>query len=201
MGFTAPNTNILPLDVPDIDTLKKLIADARMDEIDRRISDPTSSSDKHLVTWLKSKRQQLINTRAFSHSTSISGTLLSSKVYIPVQEFPECNFIGLILGPKGSTQKQLERITKSRIYIRGSYKDKHMEPLHCYITSETQEYLEKAITVIENLIEESVLFGDNNKLKALQLQTINSHKGIDNKSISPWKRFYCWWIYHNKTHQ
>ncbi|KAH9411959.1 hypothetical protein HK407_02g04060 [Ordospora pajunii] len=201
MGFTAPGIITLPLEAPDTGTLKKLITDARMDEINRRIADLTTLGNRNLVAWLRSKRQQLINTHALSHSASASGTLFSSKVYIPVQEFPECNFIGLILGPKGSTQKQLERITKSRIYIRGSYKDKHMEPLHCYITSETQECLEKAIAVIENLIEESVLFGDNNKLKTLQLQAINSRKGIDNKSISPWKRFYCWWIYHNKARQ
>ena len=41
------------------------------------------------------------------------------KLYIPVKEYPNYNFIGLIIGPRGNTQKRLERETNTRISIRG----------------------------------------------------------------------------------
>jgi hypothetical protein len=41
------------------------------------------------------------------------------KLYIPYREFPTYNFIGLIIGPRGNTQKQLEAETGCKISIRG----------------------------------------------------------------------------------
>lgn len=35
------------------------------------------------------------------------------------QEYPDYNFIGLIIGPRGMTQKQMERDTGAKIAIRG----------------------------------------------------------------------------------
>jgi len=34
------------------------------------------------------------------------------KVYIPVKEHPTYNFIGLIIGPRGKTQRELEAKTR-----------------------------------------------------------------------------------------
>ena len=33
------------------------------------------------------------------------------KIYVPVKEYPDYNFIGLILGPRGFTQRQMEQET------------------------------------------------------------------------------------------
>ena len=33
----------------------------------------------------------------------------SEKVYIPVKEFPEINFFGLLVGPRGNSLKKMER--------------------------------------------------------------------------------------------
>jgi len=41
------------------------------------------------------------------------------KIKIPVDAFPNYNFIGLILGPRGSTQKDMEGKTNTKIAIRG----------------------------------------------------------------------------------
>uniref|UniRef100_A0A0N5C927 KH domain-containing protein n=1 Tax=Strongyloides papillosus TaxID=174720 RepID=A0A0N5C927_STREA len=59
-------------------------------------------------------------------------TLLFEKVYVPVKEFPGCNFVGRILGPRGMTTKQLEQETGCKIMVRGkgSVRDKKKEEAH-----------------------------------------------------------------------
>jgi hypothetical protein len=41
------------------------------------------------------------------------------KVYIPVKEFPEINFFGLLVGPRGNSLKKMER--ESTLPGRGSW--------------------------------------------------------------------------------
>ena len=41
------------------------------------------------------------------------------KLFIPLREYPTYNFIGLIIGPRGNTQKRMERETGCKISIRG----------------------------------------------------------------------------------
>ncbi|KAH7726679.1 alternative splicing defective protein 2 [Aphelenchoides avenae] len=41
------------------------------------------------------------------------------KVYVPVKDFPNYNFVGRILGPRGMTAKQLEQETGCKIMVRG----------------------------------------------------------------------------------
>jgi len=43
----------------------------------------------------------------------------SSKIYIPINEYPGYNFIGLIIGPRGNTQKRMQSETNTKIAIRG----------------------------------------------------------------------------------
>jgi hypothetical protein len=42
------------------------------------------------------------------------------KIYIP-RDNPEINFMGLLIGPRGSTQKRLEEASGARILIRGGW--------------------------------------------------------------------------------
>lgn len=51
---------------------------------------------------------------------------LQEKLYVPVGEHPEYNFVGRLLGPRGMTAKQLEQETGCKIMIRGrgSMRDK-----------------------------------------------------------------------------
>jgi splicing factor 1 len=73
-----------------------------------------------------------------------------AKIFVPVKEYPGYPFIGLILGPRGNTQKKLERETGTKIVIRGkgSVKEgkrgKNEDPsenedLHVQIAGDTQE--------------------------------------------------------------
>ncbi|MCO5590008.1 hypothetical protein L7F22_043977 [Adiantum nelumboides] len=43
----------------------------------------------------------------------------SEKVYLPIKEFPEIKFFGLLVGPRGNTLKKMERESGARISIRG----------------------------------------------------------------------------------
>ncbi|XP_009076529.1 PREDICTED: protein quaking [Acanthisitta chloris] len=51
---------------------------------------------------------------------------LQEKLYVPVKEYPDFNFVGRILGPRGLTAKQLEAETGCKIMVRGkgSMRDK-----------------------------------------------------------------------------
>ncbi|KAH7669478.1 BBP/SF1 family protein [Dioscorea alata] len=91
---------------------------------------------------------------------------LYKKLYIPVKEYPEYNFVGLIIGPRGNTQKRMEKETGAKILIRGkgSAKDGRLrkegnpdpwgeyEDLHVCVEAETQDSLDAAVKMVENLL-------------------------------------------------
>ncbi|XP_029608910.1 protein quaking isoform X1 [Salmo trutta] len=54
---------------------------------------------------------------------------LQEKLFVPVKEYPDFNFVGRILGPRGLTAKQLEAETGCKIMVRGkgSMRDKKKE--------------------------------------------------------------------------
>lgn len=77
---------------------------------------------------------------------------------VPQKEYPTFNFIGLIIGPRGNTQKRMERETNTKIAIRGkgsvkegrSRRDPSGRPepgeddeLHVLITGEADEDVDK----------------------------------------------------------
>ncbi|KAI1308654.1 Uncharacterized protein HDE_00405 [Halotydeus destructor] len=53
----------------------------------------------------------------------------AEKVYVPSKQYPDFNFVGRILGPRGMTAKQLEQETGCKIMVRGrgSMRDKKKE--------------------------------------------------------------------------
>lgn len=59
-------------------------------------------------------------------------TTLTEKVFVPVREHPDFNFVGRILGPRGMTAKQLEQETGCKIMVRGkgSMRDKKKEEMN-----------------------------------------------------------------------
>jgi len=44
---------------------------------------------------------------------------LYRKIPVPINAFPTFNFIGFILGPRGSNQKRMEKESGAKIYLRG----------------------------------------------------------------------------------
>lgn len=115
-----------------------------------------------------------------------------AKIYIPV-EYPGYNFVGLILGPEGNTQKRLEEETGTKITIKGGMGDAKEakmqnvdlaekkvetvnEDLHVHISADTYEKIDAAIALLDLLMtpvdgnittsgaNTTLLFGDASKV-------------------------------------
>ncbi|KAK9767247.1 Branchpoint-bridging protein, variant 3 [Basidiobolus ranarum] len=118
-------------------------------------------------------------------------TKIQEKVYIPAREYPEINFIGLLIGPRGNTLKKMETESNAKISIRGkgsvkegkSRQDGAMAPgqdedLHCLITADDEEKVKKAIKMINKIIETSSSVPEGqNELKRQQLRELAALNG------------------------
>ncbi|XP_036171900.1 protein quaking isoform X2 [Myotis myotis] len=74
---------------------------------------------------------------------------LQEKLYVPVKEYPDFNFVGRILGPRGLTAKQLEAETGCKIMVRGkgSMRDKKK----WWLLSSISEHKKAAMHALEKL--------------------------------------------------
>ena len=78
------------------------------------------------------------------------------KIFIPQKDYPGYNFIGLIIGPRGNTQKRMQKETNTKIAIRGKgsvkegaardpkYDYGEDEELHVLITGDTNDDVRSA---------------------------------------------------------
>ncbi|KAF2317086.1 hypothetical protein GH714_011671 [Hevea brasiliensis] len=122
---------------------------------------------------LNKERQEIISqiikrNPAFKPPADYRPPKLQKKLYIPMKEYPGYNFIGLIIGPRGNTQKRMERETGAKIVIRGkgSVKEGRLqqkrdlkpdpsenEDLHVLVEAETQDALDAAAGMVEKLLQ------------------------------------------------
>ncbi|KAH9958602.1 hypothetical protein BC827DRAFT_1135905 [Russula dissimulans] len=89
----------------------------------------------------------------------------SEKVYIPVKEFPEINFFGLLVGPRGNSLKKMEKESGAKISIRGKgsvkegkarpdqYAEDAEEDLHCLVLADSEEKVTLCVRLINKVIE------------------------------------------------
>ncbi|XP_076445722.1 uncharacterized protein LOC143283386 isoform X2 [Babylonia areolata] len=112
---------------------------------------------------------------------------VSDKVMIPQEEHPDINFVGLLIGPRGNTLKNLEKETGAKIIIRGkgSVKEGKIgrkdgkplpgedEPLHAYITANNAENVQKAVEKIKEIIRQGIEVPEGqNDLRRQQLREL-----------------------------
>nr|XP_010927868.1 KH domain-containing protein At1g09660/At1g09670 [Elaeis guineensis] len=112
---------------------------------------------------------------------------------VPVDKFPNYNFVGRLLGPRGNSLKRVEASTQCRVYIRGrgSVKDsvkeeklrdkpgyEHLnEPLHVLVEAEfpadiIDARLNQAVAVLEDLlkpVDESMDYYKKQQLRELAI--------------------------------
>ncbi|XP_036811018.1 protein quaking-A isoform X1 [Oncorhynchus mykiss] len=120
---------------------------------------------------------------------------LQEKLFVPLKEYPDYNFVGRILGPRGLTAKQLEAETGCKIMVRGksSMRDRkkeeqnrgkpnweHLnEDLHVLITVEdTQKRAEikmkRALEEVKKLLVPAAEGEDNlKKMQLMELAILN----------------------------
>ncbi|XP_013420116.2 splicing factor 1 isoform X1 [Lingula anatina] len=112
---------------------------------------------------------------------------VSDKVMIPQEEHPDINFVGLLIGPRGNTLKNLEKDTGAKIIIRGkgSVKEGKIgrkdgqplpgedEPLHAYVTANNPENVAKAVEKIKEIIKQGIEVPEGqNDLRRQQLREL-----------------------------
>ena len=118
-------------------------------------------------------------------------TRIQDKVFIPQDDHPHVNFIGLLIGPRGNTLKKTEKDTNCKIMIRGkgSVKDgkgrKDGQPLpgedeilHALVTGQSHESVKKCVDLIKKIIKQGVDAPEGeNSLKKLQLRELAALNG------------------------
>ncbi|KAI9809521.1 MAG: hypothetical protein M1827_006827 [Pycnora praestabilis] len=118
-------------------------------------------------------------------------TKTQEKVYVPVNDYPEINFIGLLIGPRGNTLKKMETESLAKIAIRGkgsvkegkgrsdaAHTSNQEEDLHCLIMADTEEKVNKAKILIHNVIETAASIPEGqNELKRNQLRELAALNG------------------------
>lgn len=129
----------------------------------------------------------------------------TEKLYIPIKDYPDINFVGFLLGPRGTTLRKIEEDSGARLAIRGkgSVKDGRStnsqssngdesaeEDLHVIITADSQQKLAKGIQLTNEIIETLVSspFGQN-ELKRNQLKQLAIYNGTlrETKPFDPTK--------------
>mmetsp|Transcript_21851 Transcript_21851/g.32557 ORF Transcript_21851/g.32557 Transcript_21851/m.32557 type:complete len:571 (+) Transcript_21851:121-1833(+) len=86
------------------------------------------------------------------------GDKIKSRINIPVNEHPDINFLGLLIGPQGKTIKEMQQTSGARFMIRGkgSSRDGNDEdpdmPLHVLIIADTPDQMAKGSKMINDLL-------------------------------------------------
>ncbi|GFH14808.1 RRM domain-containing protein [Haematococcus lacustris] len=109
-----------------------------------------------------------------------------TKFYIPQDEYPSHHFVGLLIGPRGNTQKRMQMETNTKISIRGkgsvkegASKDPKFdhgedEELHVLITGNCQADVDKARAMVELLCNPTdETMAEHKKLQLRELAALN----------------------------
>lgn len=119
-------------------------------------------------------------------------TKIVEKLYIKTKEYPEINFIGLLIGPRGNTLKKLQEDSGAKIGIRGKGSVKEgkntmnispelnnlQDPLHCLITADSVEKVEKAKKLCQQVMDKAIFSpAGQNDLKRDQLRELAKLNG------------------------
>ncbi|EKX74257.1 conserved hypothetical protein [Theileria equi strain WA] len=87
------------------------------------------------------------------------------KIIIPLDKYPEYNFMGLVIGPRGCNHKRLEAESGAQISLRGrgtlkegKQRDHQTDedaamPMHVHISADKEECVERAVQLIEPLLD------------------------------------------------
>jgi hypothetical protein len=128
--------------------------------------------------------EQLMNLNPTTRQSNLFVRKRTKKIRIPIEQHPNYNFIGLIIGPRGKTQKELENKTGCKIAIRGrgsvkegargrrdgKIMDGDMEPLHVVVTGQDQKAVDAAADMVQQMLV--VIDDEQNMHKQQQLREL-----------------------------
>lgn len=157
----------------------------------------TNTRDQRIKDQLEKERHSLVELAASSIKNYMpppeyrKPTKTFEKLYIPVKDYPEINFVGFLIGPRGRTLKRLQDESGARLQIRGkgsvkegkstlAIEDKNShsadtteDDLHVLITSDSQQKIAKAVKLANEVIEKLIFSPEGqNELKREQLKEL-----------------------------
>eukprot|EP00510_Aplanochytrium_minuta_P002427 CAMPEP_0184021652 /NCGR_PEP_ID=MMETSP0954-20121128/10069_1 /TAXON_ID=627963 /ORGANISM="Aplanochytrium sp, Strain PBS07" /LENGTH=532 /DNA_ID=CAMNT_0026303739 /DNA_START=192 /DNA_END=1790 /DNA_ORIENTATION=- len=129
----------------------------------------TNTREVRMRQNLEKKKQdlleELVRLNPSLKPANMKMSSLTKRIPIPAKEYPGYNFIGLIIGPRGNTQKRMEKETNCKISIRGKGSVKQgrrardgraqedsNEELHVLVQGQDEEGLERACEMISKLL-------------------------------------------------
>ena len=113
---------------------------------------------------------------------------LEDRIEVPQEQYPQYNFVGLILGPRGNHLKEMEQKTNTRIMIKGkgSIKDGMTglrkdgtkwddldEPMHVTIVGQTGKGVKEAGDYLRKLIKMQVEDPNSEKMVAFRAASLH----------------------------
>ncbi|KAH1204354.1 KH domain-containing protein [Glycine max] len=161
--------------------------------------------DRHrYLAQLLAERQNLVPfLQVLPHCTKLLTQVKRViRLDVPVDKFPNFNFVGRILGPRGNSLKRVEAMTECRVYIRGcgSVKDSIKKNLkinpdmstlknHCmceFPEDIINARLDHAVAILENLLKPVDESLDHYKKQQLrELAMLNGTLREESPSMSP----------------
>ncbi|KAJ8498972.1 hypothetical protein OPV22_009524 [Ensete ventricosum] len=171
----------------------------KVNESDIQINSRVARLHTRLIKHRQKIILELIKRNPTFDPPDIKPPKLYKKLYIPVKEYPSYNFIGLIIGPRGNTQKRMEMETGAKISLRGkgtfrkgrvlTYKSSRCESsedddLHVYIEADTQNSLDSAVQMVEKLlvpVEEET--NEHKRAQLRELAVLNGKLGKDSSEV------------------
>ena len=130
--------------------------------------------------------ERIMNLNPATRQSNLFVRKRSKKIPIPIADHPNYNFIGLIIGPRGKTQKELEAKTGCKVAIRGRGSVKEgargrrdgkvmegdNEPLHVVVTGQDQKSVDAAADMVQQMlvvIDDEANVHKQNQLRELAL--------------------------------
>lgn len=202
-----------------LDQLDQFLREQRLEELNRKlmmgdfeVGDPdirppspepvydkdgnrTNRRDIRIKAAMTAEQQRLIEhmvstVPAYVPPADFKPVKRTRRILIPQEEFPDYNFMGLIIGPRGCNHKRLEAESGAQISIRGRGTQKEGKrsdhqtdeeasmPQHVHIAADSDDKLERAVALIEPLLDPSHPIHEEYKKKGLeQLALVNGTGG------------------------
>lgn len=195
----AARVMLLPAELKRVeaDPARSPSPDAEYDSTGKRLN----SREQRMRRALDAQRDVLLERLMDLNPTMCnggSGPKFLRKVYIPYREFPNVNFMGMVIGPRGNTQKHLEKDTNCKISVRGrgakgsessampatgaeslaqkKRREDDEDELHVQITAERLSELEACVTLITDILKPPA-DDDQSAVRKLQLLQVTAPEG------------------------
>ncbi|KAL8274652.1 hypothetical protein Esti_001367 [Eimeria stiedai] len=185
-----------------------------------------NTRDVRVRTAMQNEMQRLCefmvnNLEGFTPPPDYRPTKKIRRIEFPHEKYPDYNFMGIIIGPRGCNHKRLEAESGCTISVRGRGTQKEGKrdhqtdeeacmPMHVHIMGDTDEAVERAVALVEPLLDplhpaheefkrrgleqlalvNGVNYSDLDQRRCAICQALGhlAHECPDNQELQPFKR-------------